>query len=149
MPRRFDFSGKPTPDQYEKYGLFLPLLADGKPVMRAGEREYDYAEIWPQDDPAAMFRGPRHQYTLRSIPGTKYYDNEFLDEVHEWIGANLSGRWHWHESEINNYRSIGFSVYIQDEADREAFEARWGERFERSQHAMAHNEGLIVGRPTP
>jgi hypothetical protein len=105
---------------------------------RDGAGEVSYASLW---GPHALFLfdGIHHQFDLRTAAGQSPYDNDLVDPVFDWLCDNAKGGWHWHESQTNNYRSIGTSVYLADAGDIEAFKAKWGDIFAYNEKRTVRN----------
>lgn len=146
MPRKYDYSAPETPELYDDWGLFVPFLEHGKPRPVAGKTEASLQDLWGDK---SFLVGVRHQYELSTPAGVSPYDNALLDEIHSWLDENAAGRWNWLEHVINNGRSVGTDVYLEDEDAQKVFEGRWGHLFKRDEHAFEHNASLKAGAPTP
>lgn len=122
MPRLYDHSHNPEVSTKD-------YIWSVYKEPRHGRGEISYIDLW---GPAGMFvmDGLGHQFKLSVPKGTSPYDNGIVDPVFEWLNENTTGKWHWHESETNNNRSVGTDVYIEADSDIEAFRAAWGSIFE-------------------
>jgi hypothetical protein len=121
MPRIHDFDRDPSrSDEDYIWSIFRD--------RRQGRGELSEVDLW---GPQAIFHfdGLHHQFRLKTPDGTSPYDNALVDPVYRWLEENTSGPWHWLEGQTNNYRSVYTAVYIQDDADIEAFDASWGALF--------------------
>lgn len=147
MPRQYDFAAERSPENYDKWGLFVPFLADGESRPVFGRSEVTLKDLWGD---RSFLEGVRHQYGLKTPPGVSPYDNPFVDEIHEWLSDNVGGQWNWLEHVINNGRSLATDVYVEEADDQTAFERRWGEVFERREYAFEQNAKLTASKaPAP
>lgn len=147
MPRTYDFSAEKSPENYRNHGLFVPFLdGAGKRLTVLGKGEISLQDLWGPE-PTGFLSGLRHQYDLQTPKGMHPYDNAVVDPIFAWLEEHCEGRWSWLEHEINNYRSVATEVYIESPDDQQAFEAAWGQLFQRSEHAFEHNAGLAAPSP--
>lgn len=149
MPRTIDYSMRPTPELYERYGQFVPFRnAAGDPEPRFGRNEISLKELWG-GDPLGFLQGPQFQYSLHPPKGVNPYANSMVDPIHAWLGDNCRGRYCLFEHVVNHGHSVDTEVFIESEDDQRAFEARWSTLARRDERAFEHNAGLKATTPSP
>jgi hypothetical protein len=124
VPRTFDYSqprDSLASQQAWRNGEPFPRLA----APSAAPGEADEATFFGGG--ADPFDYPTPQFSLEAPPGATPYDNAFVDPVHAWLADNVRGPWAWLEMVCNNQRSVSTEIWIDDDGERAAFFARWGE----------------------
>jgi hypothetical protein len=135
MPRIHDFSKDPSRSEPDYiWNLFRERTL--------GRGEVAEAILWGPGG-IFLFDGVHHQFDLRTPAGRSPYDNDLVDPVYRWLEENMSGPWNWLERQTNNYRSVATSVYIRDDADIEAFKAKWGGIFEYDESYTRRNANWV------
>jgi hypothetical protein len=131
MPRIHDFDRDPSrSDEDYIWSIFRD--------RRQGRGELSEIDLW---GPQAIFHfdGLHHQFRLKTPEGTSPYVNALVNPAYRWLEENMSGPWHWLEGQTNNYRSVYTAVYIQDDADIEAFNASWSALFKYDEDYTCDN----------
>lgn len=139
MPRRIDFDNMEWADD-ERYGR-NELGVGGVEIVDGGEYSFSFLKNGGLENATkhcGLFSADiQDEDTPRENP------NALADEIFSWAEENLGGKWFVFEGFAYRY-SVGYQNYvIEDETDRQKFQAQWGHIFEYTEPSAETREPAL------
>lgn len=138
MPRRIDFDNMEWAD--ERYGR-NELGVGGVEIVDGGEYSFSFLKN------GGLENATKHcglfSADIQDEDSPREDPNALADEIFSWAEANLSGKWLVFEGFAYRY-SVGYQNYvIENETDRQKFQAQWGHIFEYTEPSAVTREPAL------
>lgn len=135
MPRRIDFDNMKWADA--RYGR-NELGVGGVEIV--GDGEYSFSFWYNSGLKNAKEHCGLFSADIQDKDSPRENSNALADEIFSWAEENLRGKWLVFEGFAYRY-SVGYQNYvIEDETDRQKFQAQWGHIFEYTEPSAETRE---------
>jgi hypothetical protein len=138
MPRRIDFDNMKWADA--RYGR-NELGVGGVEIV--GDGEYSFSFWYNSGLKNAKEHCGLFSADIQDKDSPRENSNALADEIFSWAEENLRGKWLVFEGFAYRY-SVGYQNYvIEDETDRQKFQAQWGHIFEYTEPSAETREPAL------